>query len=93
MVNLSKAVKVFGDGSGDLFATVRGCRSSPPRSPRTTGGVGFMGDLGAVSQQLAGEKEELSAALGNLAAILGKVERFVRTTARSWPTSRTSPAS
>ena len=37
-----------------------------------------MGDLGEVSQQLAGEKDELSAALANLAAILGKVERFVK---------------
>ena len=38
----------------------------------------FMDDLGAVSTQLAGEKEELTAALSNLAGVLGKVERFVR---------------
>ena len=38
----------------------------------------FMDDFGAVSQQLAGEKQELQAALGNLAAVLGKIERFVR---------------
>jgi phospholipid/cholesterol/gamma-HCH transport system substrate-binding protein len=38
----------------------------------------FMGDLGAVSQQLAGEKDELAAALSNLAGVLGKVERFVK---------------
>jgi phospholipid/cholesterol/gamma-HCH transport system substrate-binding protein len=31
-----------------------------------------------VSQQLAGEKTELAAALGNLAGVLGKVERFVK---------------
>lgn len=79
VVNLSKAVKVFGDGSGDLFATVRGLQEFSTALAENDQAVGaFMDDLGAVSTQLAGEKEELTAALSNLAGVLGKVERFVR---------------
>jgi virulence factor Mce-like protein len=79
IVDMSKAVKVFGDGSGELFGTVRALDEFTGTLAANDATVSqFMGDLGEVSQQLAGEKDELSAALANLAAILGKVERFVK---------------
>jgi phospholipid/cholesterol/gamma-HCH transport system substrate-binding protein len=79
IVNLGRAVKVFGDGSGDLFGTVRSLNEFSAELAANDAAVGaFMDDLGAVSQQLAGEKEELTAALANLAQVLGKVEGFVR---------------
>ena len=79
IVDMSRAVGVFADGSGDLFGTVRALDEFTGALAANDAAVSrFMGDLGAVSQQLAGEKEELSAALSNLAAVLAKVERFVR---------------
>jgi phospholipid/cholesterol/gamma-HCH transport system substrate-binding protein len=79
IVDMSKAVKVFGDGSGELFGTVRALDEFTGALAANDATVSqFMGNLGEVSQQLAGEKDELSAALANLAAILGKVERFVK---------------
>ena len=79
IVNLSKALQTFGDGSGDLFATVRALDEFSGALAANDRSVGqFMDNLGAVSTQLAGEKEELNAVLDNLAAVLGKVQRFVR---------------
>jgi len=79
IVDMSKAVKVFGDGAGELFGTVRALDEFTGTLAANDAAVSrFMSDLGAVSQQLAGEKDELTAALSNLAAILGKVERFVK---------------
>lgn len=79
IVNLSKAMQTFGDGSGDLFATVRALDSFTQALAADDEDVGrFMDNLGAVSQQLAGEKEELNAVLDNLAGVLGRVQRFVR---------------
>ncbi len=79
IVNMSKAVKVFADGSGELFGTVRALDAFSGALAENDAAVSrFMGDLGAVSQQLAGEKDELAAALSNLAGVLGKVEQFVK---------------
>lgn len=79
IVNMSQAVKVFADGSGDLFGTVRALDEFSGALAANDAAVSrFMGNLGAVSQQLAGEKDELAAALSNLAAVLGKVEAFVK---------------
>jgi phospholipid/cholesterol/gamma-HCH transport system substrate-binding protein len=79
ILNMSKALQTFGDGSGDLFATVRALDSFTQTLAANDQAVGqFMDNLGAVSQQLAGEKEELSAVLDNLAGVLGRVQRFVR---------------
>lgn len=79
IVALSRAAETFGDSSGELFATVRALDEFTGALAANDAAVGrFMQDLGIVSQQLAGEKQELSAALANLAAILDKVERFVR---------------
>lgn len=79
IVALSQAAETFGDGSGDLFGTVRALDDFTGALAANDAAVSrFMDDLGAVSQQLAGEKQELAAALANLAAILDKVEGFVR---------------
>ena len=79
IVNMSRAVKVFADGSGDLFGTVRALDEFSGALAANDAAVSsFMGNLGAVSQQLADEKDELAAALSNLAGVLGKVEQFVR---------------
>jgi phospholipid/cholesterol/gamma-HCH transport system substrate-binding protein len=79
IVNMSRAVKVFADGSGELFGTVRALDEFSGALAANDAAVSrFMGDLGAVSQQLANEKDELAAALNNLAAVLGKVEGFVK---------------
>ena len=79
IVNLSKAVETFGNGSGELFGTVRALDEFSGALAANDQAVSrFMDDLGGVSQQLAGEKDELSAALRVLAGVLGKVERFVK---------------
>jgi phospholipid/cholesterol/gamma-HCH transport system substrate-binding protein len=79
IVALSRAAETFGNSSGELFATVRALDEFTGALAANDAAVSsFMENLGGVSQQLAGEKEELRAALANLAAILDKVERFVR---------------
>ena len=79
IVNLSKALTTFGDGSGDLFASVRALDEFSGALAANDRSVGqFMDNLGAVSTQLAGEKDELNAVLDSLASVLGKVQRFVK---------------
>ena len=57
---MSQAVKVFADGSGELFGTVRALDEFTGALAANDAAVSrFMDDLGAVSQQLAGEKDEL----------------------------------
>lgn len=79
IVDLSKAMKTLGDGSEELFGTVRALDEFTGALAANDAAVSrFMADLGAVSQQLAGEREALTGALRNLAQVLGKVERFVK---------------
>ena len=79
IVNLSRALRTFGDGSDDLFASVRALDEFSGALAANDRSVGqFMDNLGAVSTQLAGEKDELNAVLDQLAAVLGKVQRFVK---------------
>jgi len=79
IINLSRAVKTFGDGSGDLFGTVAALNDFAGELAANDDAIAaFMQDLGGVSQQLAGEKDELYGALKNLADVLGKVESFVK---------------
>jgi virulence factor Mce-like protein len=79
IVNLSKALQTFGDGSDDLFASVRALDEFSGALAASDKSVGqFMDNLGAVSTQLAGEKDELNAVLDQLAVVLTKVQRFVR---------------
>ena len=79
IVNLSQALSTFGDGSDDLFASVRALDQFTGALAESDQAVGqFMDNLGAVSSQLAGEKDELNAVLDNLARVLGRVQRFVK---------------
>lgn len=77
--DLSLAAETFGDNSGDLFATVRQLDAFTRTLARNDRLVdGFVGDLGRASEQLAGERQEISAVLTSLASAVGKVRRFVR---------------
>lgn len=77
--DLSAAVGTFGEGSGELFATVRQLEAFIAALARNDRFVSaFIADLAGVSGQLSGEREELRAALANLADAVGKVDRFVR---------------
>jgi phospholipid/cholesterol/gamma-HCH transport system substrate-binding protein len=79
IVNLSRMMKTFGDGSSELFGTVSALEQfSGTLAANNTTVSNFMANLGQVSQQLAGEKGALRAALHALAQVLGKVENFVR---------------
>ncbi|HSV40837.1 MAG TPA: MCE family protein [Nocardioidaceae bacterium] len=79
IINLSRALKTFGDGSSDLFGAVAALNEFAGALAADDDAVAaFMQDLGDVSQQLAGEKDELYGALKNLADVLGKVEGFVK---------------
>ena len=79
IVNMSRAMQTFGEGSGELFGTVRGLEEFSSALAANDAEVSrFMNSLGQVSTQLAGEKDELTQALAQLAAVLGKVERFVK---------------
>jgi phospholipid/cholesterol/gamma-HCH transport system substrate-binding protein len=78
-LELSKAVTTLGDGSGELFATVRELELFITTLAQNDRFVSrFITDLASVSDQLSGEREELRAMLANLAVAVGKVESFVR---------------
>jgi len=78
--DLSAAAETFGDGSGELFATVRGLEAFMAALARNDRFVSaFITDMAGVSGQLSGERQELQQALANLADAVGKVDRFVRT--------------
>ena len=76
LINLAAAAKTFGDGSGDLFATVERARAvHPDPRPRTTGSCGSSSrDLAGVSAQLAGERVELQEAVASVARAVGTVQ-------------------
>jgi len=79
LTELSGAVSTLGDGSGELFGTVRQLELFITTLARNDRFVeAFITDLAAVSQQLSGERDELRAALANLAGAVGQVEGFVR---------------
>lgn len=78
--DLSAAAETFGDGSGELFATVRQLEAFMAALARNDRFVSaFITDMAGISGQLSGEREELQRALANLADAVGKVDRFVRT--------------
>lgn len=76
--NLAGAAEVFGDNSGTLFSSVRQLSSLTGVLAANDRFVNqFMGDLAGVSQQLAGERGDLQAALAALARAVGTVRTFV----------------
>jgi phospholipid/cholesterol/gamma-HCH transport system substrate-binding protein len=82
--DLSKAVTTLSDGRGDLFGTVRNLQvftaalASDDKNVRS-----FNSSLAKVAKQLAGEREDLAAALKHLGTALGDVSEFVRTNKKS----------
>ncbi|MEV0170126.1 MCE family protein [Streptomyces sp. NPDC050803] len=77
--DLSQAVTTLSDGRGDLFGTVRNLQvftaalAADDQSVRS-----FNKSLAEVAELLAGEREDLAAALRNLGTALGDVSAFVK---------------
>ena len=77
--DFSHAVETLHDGKDDLFGTVRNLQVFTTALAQNDQQVrSFNQNLASVADQLAGEREELSAALRNLAVALGEVSSFVR---------------
>ena len=77
--NLSDAAVTFGEGSGDLFETVSNlARFSRVLAENDELVTAFIQDLAGVSADLAEERQELRAALAQVARAVGTVESFVR---------------
>jgi phospholipid/cholesterol/gamma-HCH transport system substrate-binding protein len=80
LTDLSRAVETLSEGRGDLFSTVRNLQVFTTALAESDDQVrAFNADLEDVSSQLAGERQELAAALRNLAVALAEVKEFVRT--------------
>lgn len=76
---LSEAARTFGDGSGDLFATVTNlAKFTEVLSENDAVVRRFIRELTGVSQQLAGERDEIQELLRAVAGAVGTVETFVR---------------
>ncbi|WP_234330111.1 MCE family protein [Streptomyces viridochromogenes] len=82
--DLSNAVTTLSDGRTDLFGTIRNLQvftaalAADDKSVRS-----FNGSLAKVAGQLAGEREDLAAALKNLGTALGDVSDFVKKNKKS----------
>jgi phospholipid/cholesterol/gamma-HCH transport system substrate-binding protein len=82
--DLSQAVTTLSDGRSDLFGTVRNLQvftaalAADDKSVRS-----FNTSLSEVAGQLAGEREDLAAALKNLGTALGDVSDFVKKNKKS----------
>ncbi|TXS47760.1 MCE family protein [Streptomyces sp. uw30] len=82
--DLSKAVTTLSDGRTDLFGTIRNLQvftaalAADDKSVRS-----FNSSLAKVADQLAGEREDLAAALKNLGTALGDVSDFVKKNKKS----------
>lgn len=79
IANLSAATSTLGDSSSDLFAGIGHLERFTDQLVTSDAEVRtFNQQMANVSAFLAGERDELSAALRNLASTFGLVERFVR---------------
>ncbi|MFI6013954.1 MCE family protein [Streptomyces sp. NPDC051243] len=82
--DLSAAVTTLSDGRTDLFDTIRNLQvftaalAADDKSVRS-----FNSNLAKVAEQLAGEREDLAAALKNLGTALGDVSDFVKSNKKS----------
>ena len=77
--NLSEAAETFGEGSGPLFSAVSDLARFTEVLARNDELVSvFIEDLAGVSADLADERQELQAALAEVASAVGIVESFVR---------------
>ncbi|TMR29367.1 MCE family protein [Actinomadura geliboluensis] len=79
IADASKALSTLSTDRGDVAATIRNLRIITDAMKANDQQIkSFSGHLNGVSAQLAGEKEELSAALNTLAPTLRNVQRFVK---------------
>jgi phospholipid/cholesterol/gamma-HCH transport system substrate-binding protein len=77
--DFSVAIGTLSGSREDLFGTVRNLQTFTSALAADDGGVRRVNEsLAAVSVQLNGERQELAAALRNLATALGQVNGFVR---------------
>lgn len=78
ITDLAQAAQTFGNGSGQLFGTVRDLSEVTGVLARNDQFVSsFIRDLAGVSGQLSAERSDLRAALAALARAVGTVQRFV----------------
>lgn len=76
---LSQAVQTFAEGRGDLFATVKNLETFTGMLATNDAQVRRLNkDLSLVSDQLDGERDDLEAALKNLAVALNEISSFVK---------------
>lgn len=79
IADASKALSTLSTDRGDVAQTIRNLRVITDAMKANDQQIkSFTGHLNGVSGQLAGEKEELSAALNTLAPTLRNVQRFVK---------------
>lgn len=79
LTELAAAAETFGEGAGPLFDTVSQLAEVTTVLAKNDRFVrAFIRDLAGVSEQLAGEREEIQAALGSVADAVGTVKSFVR---------------
>jgi len=79
LLDLSAAVRTFGENKGPLFASVRNMSELTETLAANDRFVErFMGDLTSVSSQLSDERGNLRKALGALARAVGIVRTFIR---------------
>jgi phospholipid/cholesterol/gamma-HCH transport system substrate-binding protein len=79
IADASKALSTLSTDRGDVAETIRNLRIITDAMKANDQQIkSFTGHLNGVSGQLAGEKEELSAALNTLAPTLRNVQRFVK---------------
>lgn len=77
--NLSQAVQTFSQGRGDLFSTVKNLGTFSEMLAANDAQVRRLnGNLASVSTALDAERDDLSAALANLAVALDEISSFVR---------------
>jgi hypothetical protein len=75
---VSAAISALSDSKDALFGTITRLQQFTATLAGNDGGIRQVShDLTAVSSQLAGERQDLGAALSNLATALGQVQEFV----------------
>ncbi len=78
-VNLSRAVQTFSEGRGDLFSTVKNLNTFTETLAANDKQVRRLNsNLASVSTALDDERDDLSAALANLAVALDEITGFVQ---------------
>ncbi len=77
--DLSRAVQAFSEGRGDLFSTVKNLNTFSETVAANDAQVRRLnGNLASVTSALDAERDDLSAALANLAVALDEVTTFVQ---------------